>query len=411
MFIRNSDGTGWEGHISYKWSVVREKHLRLIPMGDSMPSIEEVYQSYGVCQALEVPKQLLDTDNFDCIYRFLYGYSVEELMEESESDKTRYKKYIHEPQEWTSQMVMSMDWKMFCFAYYAFLGADNDFESKVWDVLKYIFLTLKKTPEILTSLLKINNIKSDEEECSLFWETIYDGLQTKIFKLLTAATCHTAFVSMCNVSDVFTDERYQYLKNRCSKFFGEIAKRRIDNIHNKQYTVSELVNYNIESLFFYQDYFETLDNNEVIKQYVNNSVFNLLHTKGDKIVIAEDFMSADKVYKTALKYAQTDDDRALILNKRNIIAPSVAVAKAEYEENLREYEKKREEEQEEIRRRNKTSDIVGGILLALFLGSIVLAILFGILTFFDVFNPFSKIVFVVSLSIVILFLIMLSKFK
>ena len=399
MFIRNSDGTGWEGHISYKWSVVREKHLRLIPMGDSMLSIEEVYQSYGVCPALEVPKQLLNTDNFDCIYRFLYGYSVEELMEESESDKTRYKKYIHEPQEWTLQMVMSMDWKMFCLAYYSFLSSNNDFESKAWEVLKYIFVTLKKAPDILTSLLTTNNINSGEEVCSLFWEAICDGLQTKIFKLLTEGTCYTAFVSMCNVRDVFTDKRYQYLENKCCTFFYGIAKKRIDNIHNKQYSVSELVNFDIELLFFYRDYFDSLDSNEAIKQYVNNSVFKLLHEKADKVVEAENFFGADEIYEKALEFAQSDSDRELIRIKKNGIAQAVAD------------ERKREEEQEEIRRRNKTSDIVGGILLALFLGSIVLAILFGILALFDVFNPFSKIVFIVSLSIVILFLIMLSKFK
>lgn len=411
MFIRNSDGTGWEGHISYKWSAIRENHLRLIPMGASMPSIEEVYQSYGVCPVLEVPKQLFNTDNLDCIYRFLYGYSVEELMEERESDKTRYKKYIHEPQEWTLQMVMSMDWKMFCLAYYAFLGANSDFESKTWNVLEYIFVTLKKTPAILTSLLEINNMDSDSESCLVFWETIYDGLQTKIFESLKEDTCYRAFLSMLNVRHIFSDERYEFLKNKCCKFFDEVAKKRIDNAQNKKYSVRELTNFNIELLFFYEDYFNSSDNNEKLKQYVINSVFNLLLAKADKVAIAENFLGADKIYETALQYAQSDSDRTLVQNKRNKITYSVSVAKLAQEETMREYEKKREEELEEIRRRNKTSDIVGNILLALFLSSIVFAILFGILALFGVFKPFAKIVFVVSLSILVLFLIMLSKFK
>ena len=407
MFIRNPDGTGWEGHISYKWSSVRENNLRLNPKDKIVPPINIIYQLYGVCPALEVSEQLTNMYSLEPVYRFLYGYSIEELMEEKKENTGYYDNYVCEPKEWTQQMVMAMNWKMFCRSYYSFLCSNNGFNSNAWRVLEYIFTTLKKTPAILTSLLAINGIDSDLDSCSEFWETVYDGLQAKILNWLSEDTCYTAFCSMRSVECIFSKERYAQLENECCALFDELAKKRIDEAHNKEYSIRELLIFDIESIFFYKEYFEIIADNKNTRHYVTASAFKLLHTLADKVVASGNVISGDEIYEKTLKFAQSDSDRELIQNKRSEIAQSVEVAKKAQEEERREYEKKREIEQEEIRRKNKASDFGAKILIGIFLGSIFLTILFGILSLCGVFGVFSKTIFYVSLSIVVLFVIMI----
>lgn len=137
VFIRNPDGTAWEGRIAYKWSSLRKSKLMLDFGEDIMPPIEDIYQLYGVCPTLYIsPTKFSDIENLDPVYRFLYGYSLEELMEIKEKESYSMPgTYINEPQEWTVLTVMSMDWDAFCLAYYTFLCSNNDFKSNAWEAL------------------------------------------------------------------------------------------------------------------------------------------------------------------------------------------------------------------------------------------------------------------------------------
>ena len=407
MFIRNPDGTGWKGHVTYNWHSVRKNNLSLNPKENIVPPINMIYQLYGVCPALEVSEQLTNMHSLEPVYRFLYGHSIEELMEEKKSNTGYYDNYVCEPKEWTQQMVMAMDWKMFCLSYYSFLCSNNDFNSNAWRVLEYILTTLKKTPAILTSLLTINGIGSDLDSCAEFWETIYDGLQTKVLSWLSEDACYTAFRSMRSVKCIFSKERYAQLENECCTLFDELAKKRIDEAHNKEYSIRELLLFDIETIFFYEEYFEIIADDKNTRHYVTASAFKLLHTLADQVVASGNFISADEIYEKTLKFAQSDSDRELIQNKRNEIAQSVAVAKKAQEEERREHERKREIEQEEIRRKNKATDFCVKIFIMIFLGSIISTILFGILSLFGILGIFSKTIFFASLSIMVLFIIMI----
>ena len=109
-------------------------------------------------------------------------------------------------------------------------------------------------------------------------------------------------------------------------------------------------------------------------------------------------------YEAALKHVQSEADRNLISSKRNKIAASVSVAKAEQEKVQREQEKKRERE----RRKDKATDKIAKILAIVFLVSVVTTVLFGLLTLLGVFEAFSKVVLIVSLCIMVPFLIILA---
>lgn len=406
VFVRNPDGTAWEGRIAYDWSSVRESKLSLYFGETPMPSIEDIYVLYGVCPLLRISQnQLSNMGNLNIVYSFLYGHSLEKMMETQEKETYSMPgKYIYEPQEWTSEMVASMNWDLFCLAYYTFLCSKNDFESKAWEVLGFILNTLKNSPNILPSLLSKAGRPSDTASCSDFWKTVCDGLQSRTLDYLHENTCYTAFHTMTAVRSLFSIERYKDLEDECLEFLDEIAKERIDEACRKTYTVRELINLNIDLLFFYKDYFASSTTTSKTRQYVTNAVFTLLHTKGDKIASAGEMLGADAVYETALKYAQTDADRNLISNKRNKIAASVSVAKAEQEKVQREQEKKREKE----RRKDNATDIIVRILAIVFLISVATTVLFGLLTLLGVFGTFSKTVLIVSLCVMVPFLIIIA---
>ena len=406
VFIRNPDGTAWEGRIAYKWSSVRESKLSVNLGENSTPSVEDAYALYGVCSALHVSQtQSSYFGKLDPVYNFLYGHTLKKLMEVQEEETYSMPgTYIYEPQEWTSQMVSSMNWDSFCLAYYTFLCSKNDFESKAWGVLGFILNTLKSAPNVLSSLLSKAGRPSDELSCSDFWETVCDGLQFRTLDYLHEKTCYTAFHTMTTIRSLFSKERYKSLESECMEFLDEIAKARIDEACQKTYTVRELLDLNIDLLFFYKDYFASSPTTSQTKQYVTKAVFNLLHTKGDKIALAGEMLGADAVYEAALKYAQTDADRSLISNKRNKIADPVAVAKVEQEKVRHENEKKRENE----RRKDKATDALAKILAIVFLISVVTTVVFGLFTLLGVLKAFSKIALIVSLCIMVPFLIILA---
>ena len=306
-------------------------------------------------------------------------------------------KYIYEPHDWTTQMVASMNWDSFCLAYYTFLCSKNDFESKAWEVLDFILNTLKSYPDILPSLLSKAGRPSDTISCSDFWDTICEGLQLRTLDYLHEKTCYTAFYTMTRIRPLFSSEKYKALESKCLEFLDEIARARIDEACQRTYTVRELLNLNIDLLFFYKDYFELSSATSNTNQYVTNAVFTLLHTKGDKIVEFGDVLGADAVYAEALKYAQTDEDVKLILTKRDKIDALVSNAKAEQE-------KKRKKEH----RKDKAIETIAKSLVIVFLISVVTAVLFGLLTLFGIFEPFSKISLIISLCIMASFLIFLA---
>ena len=415
VFIRHPDGTAWEGRIAYKWSAVREDNLRIKFGESSMPSLKYIYALYGVCPALNIPQERLTNANkLDLVYTFLYGYTLKELMEvEKEETYSKPGEYIHEPKEWTSQMVDSMDWDLFCLAYYTFLCSENSFETRAWQVLSFILKTLKDSPNVLYSLLLKAGKSLEAIENLTFWDTICNGLQIRTREYLHEKTCYTAFRTMMLVRPFFTDERYKSLEYECLTFVDKVARKRIDDAHKKTYTVRELLKLDVELLFFYDEYFAYASENTT-KKYVTNSIFILLSDKGDKIVTAGEIIEADAVYEAALKYTQTEEERNIISNKRSKIALLVSYAKAEREKERREKEKKLEEEYrenekklEKARRKNKVSDNIAKIFAAIFLISVMTTILFGIFTLFGLFNPFSRYALIVSLCIVVPFLIIL----
>ena len=405
VFIRNPDGTAWEGRIAYNWSSLRKNDLTLGFGENAAPSIVDAYRLYGVCPALRVPSaQPSVIEQLDKVYRFLYGHTLKELMEVKEKGSYSIpEEYFHEPQEWTAQAVRNMDWGAFCLAYYTFLCSNNDFRSKAWGVLDFILDTLRNAPNLLKEILSKHGKDSDEAACFVFWETVCAGLQTKILGWLSEATCYTAFHATISVRPLFSAEKYEQFERECFEVLDEIAMRRMDEACQKAYTVYELSSFNIELLFFYKDYFAQSASSKETERYVMNAAFTLLHTKGDKVAAGENALAADTIYEAALKYAQTEDDKKLIASKRNKISAAVAVAREAQQKAQQEYEKKWEKK----KRKDKAKDLAAKVLVIIFLISVVTTVLFGALTLFAALMPFSKIAFVVSLCIMVPFLIIL----
>ena len=403
MCVRNPNGTGWEGRINYDLSSLRKSKLIFNFHEITMPSIEDIYQLYGVCSALHIdPTKFTMVGKLEPLYIFLYGMPLYELMNTKENDSfLSIETWINEPKEWTSQMVMSMDWDLFCLAYYTFLCSNNDFHSNVWRALSSILKILKSEPMILSSVLLKCGRDSDSISSSDFWETIYDGVQVKIIAWLHENSCYTAYHSLEAVQSLLSSDRYQSLEHECCEYFDEIARERIAAACNNTYTVNELMSFDIETLFFYKDYFSLSASFKETKKHVLNSAFTHLHTKGNKVFAGGNALGADAVYEAALKYAQTDSDRNLISSKRNKISAPVAVAKEAQMQVNHEIERKRAKAE----RKNKARDLLTMILAVIFIVSVLSTVLFGLLALFGVFRTFSTTTFIVSICVMVPFLI------
>lgn len=397
VFHREDDGTAWEGYISYNWSKFRENKLVLNFSESSMSFVDSIYKIYGVCPALDIATyKSLNTVNFDHIYRFLYGYTINELMEVQEEETYSCPgSYLFEPIEWKSQMVASMDWELFCLAYYAFLCSNSDFDSDAWKVLGFILNTLKNEPDVLSSLLSNCGRVCDSVACTDFWETICAGLQIRIRSYLCEETCYTAFRALSQVSSIFCGEMYKFFMKECGEFFDKIAITRIDDACEKTYTYEELIDFNIEELFFYEKYFKSPIASEAAKQYVMHRAFTFLHTTSDKVVSKRKFLEADAIYEISLKYTQTEEERALVRTKREKISYAVSRSKITT--------KRLERIKERI---YDVLDNLINILAVVFFVSIVTAVISGILTVLGIFKTITKTVLIVSVCIMAPFLIL-----
>jgi len=408
MFNRMDDGTGFYGSISWAWDRVIEDGLRFQLSDTDMPSIEEVYQLFGVCTALQVsPGKSSLFGTLEPLYEFLYGQPIETFLL-NDRDKSPIMAYMSadKPQEWTQAMVESMDWELFCLSYYTFLYSKSDFCSQIWDALESILGILQENPALVTYLLTKNG-RNSELAVLDFWETIYDGLYKKVIFQLDEKRCYKDFRCLKKVESILPEFVYQPLERECCAFFDEIARNRIDTaFYENSYTVRELVSFNIEELFFYEEYLSLSSSCAETKEYVLTTVYSFLVIIAYKMIRTDDLIGADDVFTAALKYAQTTSEKEAITEKRSEIAQGVNEARmAEARRQaIAGLEWKKEREKQE--RRDKATDVFVKILLAVFLISIPTTIVFGILTLVRVFS-FSKIVFLVSGCIMMLFIIAL----
>lgn len=400
MFIRKPDGTAWEGRIILDWESVREHQFSLEFSAESLLYVESAMQEYGTCQALNVKANHIPTKNpLTTVYRFLYGFSFEELMEKESPKYHHCISWINKPKEWTIQEVKQMNWNHFCLAYYSFLYSPKDFKSKAWETMAFVLKTLKDDSEILCTLLSNADRECNETAQEDFWETVYNGLVNKILGWLSDESCYTSFYAMTCVRNLLSPERYRKLEHRVYEALNKIVLERINELHENTYTVKELINFTGELTFFFKEYFEASDLSRKNKKYFTSSVFKLLTDKADKILLCGDLIGADDVYEAALKFAENDADYGLIYRKRTEISKEVANLRTEKEKNRLKDEQKRIKAE----RKERVTDIIVHVCVGLLIVAVLCIIVFGLFSMFNIFNPFSKTIALISLGIVAFF--------
>lgn len=393
VFIRKPDGTAWEGRISFG-PLLKRDQLKISFDNTEKAFASKIYQTCCSCPSLHINSELLkNSEVLNLLYRFLYGYTYEELSEVEYLSNIPLK-YRYTPIEWTSQTVVSMDWDLFCFLYYTVLCSSNNFDSKAWEILCFILKELKESPEILSTLLENSGREFNDTSCSVFWTAVCEGIQSKIQSWLQEKNCYNAFDLLIKTQPLFSDDTYNIFKDDCCKVLDIIARKRINDACTQKYTVYQLINFDIELLFFYNYYF-TSTSNANTKQYVMNATFNLLHTNGD-LIATNNVLDADAIYTTALKFAQTASDRQLIANKRKSILSEVNAAKLAKEK----VDQDRRLKEEKKKRTDKLLDKFVLFFISTLFISIISTILFGILTLFEIL-AFSRIAFNISLCIMV----------
>ena len=204
---------------------------------------------------------------------------------------------------------------------------------------------------------------------------------------------------MIEVEPFILEENYKNLKTECMELFDSLARKRIDEACRQTYTVREIVNLNIETLFFYNEYFKKFSSTGTTEQYVMSTFFEFLSYMGDEVASVCEMQDADAIYAKALKYAQNNEEIDSITNRREKISPLVAAEEEEQKKIQCEMERKQEKEAKKDDLMEKLVPVLG----VSYLVGVVADLLFGILTFLNIFNPASKIIFIVSLCITVPF--------
>ena len=403
VFIRKPDGTAWAGRIMYNFSAKREDDLKLKFEGSTIPSVDNLYQSYGVSSALEIAQSRLpDLGNLSWVYRFLYGYTLNELMEVDKSKSVGYyESWINEPQKWTKPMVLSMDWDLFSLSYYTLLSTCNSFKSEPWNVLLNILRMMKQDPKILPAILLQWDRPYDTTACAEFWETIYNGLCAKALSWLREPTCYTAYEALSQICSLLPSDKYQELECKACKFWAGIARKRIDEETDKTHTVKELVNFDGELVFFYKEYFALGSTDTGTKQYVLNATYTFLSAKGDKIFAAGDALGADSVYEAALRFSQNREEDSAIIRKRNSISSQVATAKSVKEKEQLRNEKQRQKE----RRKDRFAEVAARVILVAVAVCVLLLVVFGIFALLGIFEALAKTILKIAIVVIVVFVI------
>lgn len=403
VFIRRPDGTAWEGRISYNFSAKRKDDLKLKFGGSTIPSIDKIYQAYGVSSVLEIdPSRLSDLGNLALVYSFLYGHTLSELMKVDESKTVSYyESWVNEPQKWTKPMALAMDWDLFCLSYYTLLCTSNSFKSEPWKVLLNILRMMKQDTKILPAILLQCDRTYDDITCAEFWETIYIGLCNKTLCWLKEQSCYTAYEALSQIHSILPDDRYQELEGKCCAFWAGIARKRIDEETLKTHTVKELIDFDGEQVFFYKEYFALASTDENTKQYVLKATYNFLRAIGDKIFAAGDALGADSVYEAALKFSQSNEENITIIRKRNNISSQVAIANsAKAKEQLRN-EKQRQKEHRE----DRFAKVAARVILVAVAICVLLLVVFGIFALLGIFEALAKAVLKIALVVIVVFVI------
>lgn len=403
---RNSDGTGFEGHISYNWSSFRKNSLELKLYNTDRVSFSDIYLRFGTCDALEIRNSdAISFQDAGRVYRFLYGYTLEELMVKKDNDSNRpVPQWLIEPKTWIPQMVLKMDWEDFCFSFYAFLSSDTDFSSLLWETLGSIIFYLKNNPSSLQHLLMKSGKEYSEWAQGAFWDAIDKAIMIKERCLFKKDVCFTTYNTLKRAKPLLSEENYLKLERECYSFLETIARERIDDACGKKYTVQEIMDFDIERFFFYNELFSIPLAFEELKEYVRARVFSFFLGIGERVADAGDVLNAEAIYLRALEVSNTKDEKNMVLDKRRAIAVALNTE--------RELQKKRilevQAENKKKEQKEKVSDFITNASVILFISSIVFSVLFGLLSVLGLAKRFVKTGFFISLTVLIFFVLILT---
>ncbi len=353
------------------------------------PLWQEAYDQYGqgLCFG---EKRKYEFENLDALYVFLYGQPIDAFFESTADFFNPNHKRV-EPQTWTPESVTSMDWDLFCFSFVHYLCAKNNTFHGTWEALRSVLTILREDPELLAR--KLQEAGGDAHAPERFWNTVEQALSERLRESLNEENCYRAICLLEGIKPFFSEETYQKLEAECCAFFDRSARNRIDAAVQNTYTAQQAKEFDIENLFFYEQFFSLPSANRETKRYVYAKAYGLLSFLADKIAEAEHFAAADAVYESALKYAATGEETARVTEKRGRISALVQREKA-----------KQKKQNEKESKKRKRSDAAVAFLGILFFVSIIATVVFGILALTHTVH-FAGTAFFISLGVLLIYLI------
>ncbi len=245
---------------------------------------------------------------------FLYGSTVEKLSTPIEGNSSRNYRFIN-AKEWNLETIKGIDWKMFMTAFYVFVFSETSFEGGMWKNIKNILLTLGTNKDILYKNLKQTDLENKEETEREFWNVICYLLKEKIEDWCSEETCWLAFEGVSEVKPVFKlSENINYYE--LEEYFCDIAnkvaiKRLVDD------NWEEHSDYDVEWMFFYDEYLELESIDEDIKDIIKHYICERYKEIGEHHGIKY-YHGAAHWYEKAKEYANDNQKKEIDLKMKPI---------------------------------------------------------------------------------------------
>lgn len=272
-----------------------------IDLGPEILSVKSYHSQFG---DYSVPLIMEKTGAIDSqkAVEFIYRKSFSELDDTHQFFDT----------DWLQDDVIQITWPEFinAFALYAVNdsigGKIDDIDEHYWNALSSILNVLINDKTAFIKLASSITDKYEEAYCD-FLESISVVFFNRIKKYAKDDTCAVSSYFLSLYKPYMTQYFYNKAVKMCCECFDRLARKRIDAAVNEEHDINELIHFDINDYFFFDDYFKLEQHNKETKQYVSNQLKIMFETAGNQFCRSNKETASD-IYCKAIVYI---DDQAI----------------------------------------------------------------------------------------------------
>lgn len=312
-WCRKSDGSSFFGSISFP---TRNNLAKFILNTD------DILISYNdlVLESLNL------TFDIDKIYKFLYGYTEEELENLIATKPSHATLEIKQHDN-----ITSTDFEMIISAFIIFVNSKCSFKSEYWIALKKL-LTLVNIQDIsFWEQVAADKNASADILSTWFNNFVFLELSKQLEVFLNEESCYTCYIILCEIRDVLIPFQYDIIEEKCCELFDQIALNRIDANTDGSLKYEELETFSIDVFFFYTEYFKLNHSNPKTRLYVYERAFEIYLSLAQTLIEKNKYYLANRFLCEAEKCATNPLLHKKVIAIKETISPQIKEIEREKE--------------------------------------------------------------------------------